>query len=167
MVQQFGGNPLTLRLAAEALTGAAERVDAVVSETEALARVSVELVQGVLYSRILGHIGDPAVVKVAYPGLAVGRPVEVLREVLAEPCGFDPDRAGNIFDKLRTGVSMFELEDPDTLRHRQDVRRLMLRTMLDDGSPAGRPSPRSTGGPPPGTPPSQARGRAPSSCTTA
>ena len=51
---------------------------------------------------------------------------------------------------------MFELEDPDTLRHRQDVRRLM-RTMLDDPA-ARRSSPRSTGGPPPGTPPSRARG---------
>ena len=129
--------------------------------------MSVELVQGVLYSRILGHIGDPAVVKVAYPGLAVRLvTVEVLREVLAEPCGFDPDRAEDIFDKLRTEVSMFELEDPDTLRHRQDVRRLMLRTMLDDPARqevvaeihrraaawyAAQPG----------------RGRAPSSCTTA
>jgi len=140
VVERFGSNPLTLRLAAEALTGADQAevaFDAVVTEAEALAKVSIELVQGLLYSRILGHIGDPDVVKVAYPGLAVRRvTVEVLREVLARPCGFDPDRAEDIFERLRDEVAMFDLEDPDTLRHRQDVRRLMLRTMLDDPSRA-------------------------------
>ncbi len=136
IVEQFGRNPLTLRLAARALadTETAEGgVDAVVAQADALAKVSIELVQGFLYSRILGHIADPDVLKVAYPGLAVRRvTVEVLREVLAKPCGFDPQRAEDIFERLRDQVGMFDLEDPGTLRHRQDLRRLMLRTMRDE-----------------------------------
>ena len=136
IVEQFGRNPLTLRLAARALAGtdtAEGSVDAVITQANALAKVSIELVQGFLYSRILGHIADPDVVKVAYPGLAVRRvTVEVLREVLAEPCGFDQERAEDIFERLRDEVGMFDLEDPDTLRHRQDLRRLMLRTMRDE-----------------------------------
>ena len=60
---------------------------------------------------------------------------------------------------------MFELEDPDTLQHRQDVHRLM-RTMLDD--PARREvvaeiHRRAAAW---YAPPSRAEG-APSSCTTA
>jgi hypothetical protein len=136
IAEQFGRNPLTLHLAARALadSGADEvPFNEVVAEADALAKVSVELVQGILYRRILGHIADPDVVKVAYPGLAVRRvTVAVLREVLAQPCGFDPDHSEAIFERLQTEVAMFDLEDRDTLRHRQDVRRLMLRIMRED-----------------------------------
>jgi hypothetical protein len=136
IAEQFGRNPLTLHLAARALAGAntgEEALDTFIAQADALAKVSVELVQGILYRRILGHIADPDVVKVAYPGLAVRRvTVGVLREVLAEPCGFDPDRAEAIFERLQKDVAMFDLEDPDTLRHRPDVRRLMLRIMRED-----------------------------------
>ncbi len=136
VVTKFGANPLTLRLAAEALTrsGMTEgALDDVVARADALAEVALEQVQGMLYGRILGHIADPEVVRVAYPGLAVRRiTAEVLREVLAEPCGLDPARAEVILDKLRREVSLFDWDDPETLYHRQDVRRLMLRTMMDD-----------------------------------
>ena len=136
IADQFGRNPLTLRLAAWALAdsgGDEVPFHEVVAEADALAKVSVELVQGILYRRILGHIGDPDVAKVAYPGLAVRRiTVAVLREVLAPSCGFDPDHSEVIFERLQTEVAMFDLEDRDTLRHRQDVRQLMLRIMRDD-----------------------------------
>jgi hypothetical protein len=136
IVEQFGRSPLTLHLAARALIETdtdEDPFDAVAAQADALAKVSVELVQGVLYRRILGHIADPDVVKVAYPGLAVRRiTVNVLREVLAVPCDFDPARAEAIFKRLRQDVAMFDLEDRDTLLHRPDVRRLMLRMMRDD-----------------------------------
>jgi len=135
VIDRFGGNPLTLRLAGQALrrTGAnSGDVRSVVEMTRDLAEVSLEQVQGMLYARILGHIRDREVAAVAHPGLAVRRvTVPVLREVLAQPCGFDPAIAEDLFRRLRAEVSMFELEDAHTLRHRQDVRRLMLRTMRD------------------------------------
>lgn len=136
VVDRFGGNPLTLRLAAEALRriGSAEKAFGdVVSRTDVLAEVALEQVQGVLYSRILGHIGDPAIVRVAHPGLAVRRVnVDVIREVLAGPCNIDPADAERILERLRREVSLFDLEDDGSLRHRQDVRRLMLRAMVDE-----------------------------------
>jgi hypothetical protein len=136
IAEKFGRNPLTLHLAARALADAYvddDYLDAIINQADTLAKVSSELVQGMLYGRILGHIADPDVVKVAYPGLAVRRiTVDVLREVLAEPCGFAPERAQAIFERLQTEVATFELEDPGTLYHRQDLRRVMLRIMHDD-----------------------------------
>ena len=136
IVMQFGSSPLTLHLAARALIETdsdEDPFDAVIAQADALAKVSLELVQGVLYRRILGHIADPDVVKVAYPGLAVRRiTIDVLRDVLAGPCDFDPARAEAIFVRLQRDVAMFDLEDRDTLLHRPDVRRLMLRMMRDD-----------------------------------
>ncbi|MGH3859076.1 AAA family ATPase [Actinokineospora sp.] len=134
IVAKFGGHPLTLRLAAEAVERTGVRAfDDIAARGDALAGIAIEQVQGMLYSRILSHIADPEVRRIAYPGLAVRRiTVEVLREVLAEPCDLDPDHAEQIFDKLRFEVSLFELDRPDTLRHRQDVRTLMLRSMMDE-----------------------------------
>ncbi|SDJ49317.1 AAA ATPase domain-containing protein [Actinokineospora alba] len=134
IVAKFGGHPLTLRLAAEALerTGTTA-FDDIAARGDALAGIAIEQVQGMLYGRILSHIADPEVRRIAYPGLAVRRiTVGVLREVLAEPCDLDPTHAELIFDKLRFEVSLFELDGPDTLRHRQDVRTLMLRSMMDE-----------------------------------
>ncbi len=134
--QRFGGNPLTLHLAAEALekTGTAERAfKGVLAQADALAAVGIEQVQGMLYDRILGHLRDPEVVKIAQPGLAVRRvDVDVIRDVLSVPCKLDPSRAATIFERLQREVSMFEPDDDGALRHRQDVRRLMLRAMMDD-----------------------------------
>lgn len=133
---RFGGNPLVLHLAAEALRrmATADRAfKGIVEETGALAAVEIEQLQGMLYERILGHIADPEIVKVAHPGLTVRRvDVDVIREVLAEPCGLDPDRAPAIFERLRLEISMFEEDEDGALRHRQDVRRLMLRSMANE-----------------------------------
>lgn len=136
ILDRFGRNPLTLKLAAEALArfSTAEAAFAgVVAEANALAEVALEQIQGMLYSRILGHLHDPDVIRIAHPGLAVRLvTVEVLSEVLAEPCGLDPSRAEEIFDRLRREVSMFELLADGSLQHRQDVRQLMLRMMAED-----------------------------------
>ena len=134
--ERFGGNPLVLHLAAEALRrmDTAERAfKGVLGEADVVATVGIEQIQGMLYERILGHIADPEIVKVAHPGLAVRRiDVDVIREVLAEPCGLDPRRAQQIFDRLQREVSMFQVDDDGALRHRQDVRRLMLRLMTGE-----------------------------------
>lgn len=136
ILERFGRNPLTLRLAAEALTRAEtaqEAFDGVGTPGTAYAEIALEQVQGMLYTRILGHIRDPEVAKVAHPGLAVRLvTVPVIREVLAVPCGLDPARADEVFRKLRAELTLFEEESPGVLSHRQDVRRLMLRTMADD-----------------------------------
>lgn len=132
----FGGNPLTLRLAADAfrrLGSAGEAFEGIKARRDLIAEVASEQVQGMLYSRILGHIDDPAIVAIAHPGLVVRRvDVGVIRDVLAAPCGLDSDEAPSLFERLQREVSLFVREPGPSLRHRQDVRRLMLRTIMDE-----------------------------------
>ncbi|MEO6081762.1 MAG: ATP-binding protein, partial [Umezawaea sp.] len=134
VVRRFGGNPLTLRLAADVVRKiGAGAIDDIVGQADAVAGIAGEQVLGLLYDRVLAHIRDPEVRRVAYPGLAVRLvTVDVLRRVLAEPCGFDPEDAESLFQRLRTEAGLFEADGPDVLRHRPDVRMLMLRTMRDE-----------------------------------
>jgi hypothetical protein len=132
----FGGNPLTLHLAAGAhlrAGGDADALHGVVPQSRTLSDAALEQVQGMLYSRILGHIKDPEVASVAHPGLAVRVvTIDVLRHVIAGPCGIDPARIDAVFDKLQREMSLFEVQADGALRHRSDVRRIMLRAMSDD-----------------------------------
>jgi hypothetical protein len=125
VVRLVGGNPLSLRLAADVLNrsgGAPVR----------LLSVAEGNVQGQLYSRLLEHIADPRVRAIAHPGLVVRRLTpEVIREVLAEPCGIAPLDAyeeQHIFWGLAREATLCE-PSPDgdgALVQRQDVRALML-----------------------------------------
>jgi hypothetical protein len=131
IVSQVGGNPLNLKLAAE-----------VVRKEGALALGRVFLpfareaqIQGQLYRRILGHIHDPDVRKLAHPGLLL-RVVtpELIAEVLAGPCGVavpDAARACALFDELSREAALVTREG-NVLRHRQDVRRVMLGLLRAD-----------------------------------
>ncbi|MEP4680654.1 MAG: ATP-binding protein, partial [Rhodopirellula bahusiensis] len=137
IIRRFGRNPLTLRLAADAFEQAGDTLatfGGIVDQAMMMADATERQIQGILYNRILGHIPDPQVAKVAHPGLVVRRvDVEVLREVLAEPCEFDPSQSEQIYQKLRRQVSLFEFDSEDQgLRHRQDVRQMMLRAMAVD-----------------------------------
>ena len=121
-----GGNPLNLRLAAGLLA------DPAADRSLAFLRMRGEQAQGMLYERILDHIHDSDVRKVAHPGLAVRRITpQVIAQVLAEPCDLGsvgPVRAHELCRKLEAEATLVErrAEDPTALYHRTDVRRLML-----------------------------------------
>ena len=139
----FGGNPLLLRLAGEAYNSGKLSLDD-------LARFEAEArslrVQGLLYTRILGHIRDPEIERLAHPGLVVRRvTADVIRVVLAEVCDIDPARAEVIFARLPNQIDLFEpafnpaevqpgdpLADQSALGHRQDLREAVLEVMGDD-----------------------------------
>ena len=129
--ERFGGNPLVLHLAAEALRRlhTAERAfDGVLGRADAVAAVGLEQVQGMLYDRILGHIGDPEIVKIAHPGLAVRRvDPDVIRDVLAAHAGSTRSTRGRSSAACRSRSRCSSPTPDGALRHRQDVRRLMLR----------------------------------------
>ncbi len=137
VLQRVGNSPLSLRLAADALRseqlGEAD-LEAMVTEAKRF-----EL-QGQLYTRILGHIRDAEVRRLAHPGLIVRRvTVGVIRDVLAELCEIEPDAAPGIFQRLPDHVALFEPDlasegEGSALRHRQDVREIMLRLMIEDPS---------------------------------
>jgi tetratricopeptide (TPR) repeat protein len=129
IAEYVGGNPLSLHLAAEVLSRTG------INPTTMLA-VGESNLQGQLYARLLDHIPDSRVRAVAHPGLVVRRiSPQIIRQVLAEPCGIAPlsaSEADEVFRALRTEATLCE-PSPDgdgALVHRQDVRALMLPAIL-------------------------------------
>ncbi|UHD16369.1 coiled-coil domain-containing protein [Thiocapsa bogorovii] len=135
ILARIGTGPLNLRLAAEAME--VGRLAAEDMEDFSLAALETGI-QGQLYTRILGHIDDGAVRRLAHPGLIVRRVTPaIIRHVLAELCDIDPGDAELLFQRLGDHVSLFEHgatapDEPAALRHRQDVREIMLELMLND-----------------------------------
>jgi len=135
------GNPLILRLAARLVKAGTVRPAALrkarLGEGKALDQ---ELVQGVLYRRILDHIGDTeknkALAVLAHPGLVLRRVTPHLIEKVLIPLtdlrtckGIDP-RA--LFERLRREIWLVRESGPDTVTHRTDLRRTMLRLIDAD-----------------------------------
>jgi DNA/RNA endonuclease G (NUC1) len=123
----IGGNPLSLRLAAPLL--AVERNTSV----SGLAALTLEVLQRRLYSRFEPHIRNPDVRKLVMPGLIVRRITpDVIQHVLAGPCELGPVneiRARALLDEFAKEVTLIEKESDELLRHRQDVRLVMLAGM--------------------------------------
>jgi len=134
LIDSLGTNPLSLRLAAEAVASR-QLSEEDLDEFALVVRAQQGNLQGKLYARILGRIRDERVRRLAHPGLIVRRVTpDVIREVLAGPCGLDPEDADALFLELQSKVPLFERspDDPGALLHRQDVREAMLRLMFDD-----------------------------------
>jgi len=134
IVKQVGGNPLTLRLAAAVAREDGATFEGIGAlETHGafgLIRVKKSHIQGQLFKRILDHIHDEDVVKIAHPGLVLRRITpDLIQKVLAKPCGIDVPtkaRAQELFAKLQKEVALVSPAGADVLEHRADVRRLML-----------------------------------------
>ncbi|WP_354076001.1 AAA family ATPase [Bradyrhizobium sp. S3.5.5] len=135
ITRAIGTNPLSLTLAAAAIkSGQLTQDDVEVF----IAGASGLEIQGRLYTRILGHISDGEVRRLAHPGLIVRRMTPgVIRNVLAKVCEINPDDAERLFERLPDHVALFEHDDaaPDekgALRHRQDIREIMIQLMMRD-----------------------------------
>ena len=137
-VKHVGGAPLALKLAADVLRSEGrDGLRDLRRRSLWSARLNRMQVEGLLYRRVLDHIEDPDVRKIANPGLALRRITpEVIREVLARPCGLrmpDDDAARRLFDGLRAEVYLFaEAEDGAAIHHRRDIRRPMLALLRQD-----------------------------------
>lgn len=146
IVKQLGGSPLTLKLAAEAIARGVEvgkntGFQNLQTRSWLLFSASETVVQGQLYERILGHIRNqnvPEVRQLAYPGLVLRRVTpELISEVLASPCKLnlpsDPDSrketVQKLFDALQKEAFLVDPRGVNSLRHRTDIRRVMLATI--------------------------------------
>jgi len=140
VISLVGGNPMVLKLAGRLL--AEEGVDKLRTERrEVFAKLKAEKIQALLYGRILRHLHNEDVRKVAYPGLIVRRiEPKVIREVLAGPCELDLTKDPNaleIFSNLSREAALVYVDPEDSsLRHRADVRRSMLEDLTDHVRPA-------------------------------
>jgi hypothetical protein len=138
LVRTFGRVPLSLKLvgslAGRTPGGAAGLLDPVAAGGSLVA-ASDELIQGQLYERILDHIADEQVRRLAHPGLVLRRinPL-IIVEVLNEPCGLGirtKEEAQQLFEQLQRETSLVSVDSSDgDLVHRADLRRVMLKMLL-------------------------------------
>jgi AAA ATPase domain len=132
VIDQIGTSPLTVRLAAQLLSGA----DHGPHELFAL-ELQGEQVNAELYRRVLAHIKDDEIRKLAHPGLVLRRiTADVIRHVLSPVCGVpvaDDDEARSLLARFAAQVTLVD-RSPDgrTLVHRPDLRRVMLPQLQRD-----------------------------------
>ncbi|MFF7440206.1 AAA family ATPase [Streptomyces sp. NPDC008122] len=139
---RIGENPLSLRLAAEVIRREGQEG---LRDDEDLHRILSTLedeeVQAVLYRRVLDHLDDPDLKRIASPGLTLRRITpDLIRKVLAVPCELgevDDARARHLFRLLEEeGTLMDPVPGQEALVHRADVRRTTL-PLLHRDSPEG------------------------------
>jgi hypothetical protein len=146
IARQVGGTPLSLKLAAEVLAQG-ESADTrsglkdLHTRSWLLLTANAAVIQGQLYQRILGHIRDLEVRKLAHPGLVLRRVTPgLIADVLAGPCGLSlpaeavarGDAADRLFDELSRQAFLVQPAGHRAVRHRADVRRVMLELLEKD-----------------------------------
>ena len=143
MVQIVGGNPLSLRLAADVLSRETDQNFDELGEEALWQRVGDSIVQGRLYERIVGHIHEGPIQKLALPGLVLRYLTwELIRDVLARPCGVevkDAAAARTLFDQLAKEIAVGSQSDDRTkLVLRAELRRTVLADFRKDVQTADR-----------------------------
>jgi hypothetical protein len=128
----IGTSPLTVRLAARVLADPATEPGDLLTMN-----LRTERIDGELYRRVLRHIRNPEVRKLAHPGLVLRRITpSIIAEVLAGPCDLDlplPFSADGLFQDLQNEAMLVTWSPQDgSLVHRSDIRRMMLPQLLAD-----------------------------------
>lgn len=151
---QVGGTPLSLKLAAEVIhrgqaegnqeANASDGIRDLQTRSFLFFAISETVIQGQLYQRILKHIRNLELRRLAHPGLVLRRVTpQVIAEVLAGPCRLELQAlpaeerlqaAHRLFDDLRQEAFLVESRGINALRHRADIRRVMLE-LLERDSP--------------------------------
>ncbi|MEX2233632.1 MAG: hypothetical protein WD824_15820 [Cyclobacteriaceae bacterium] len=136
---KLGGNPLTLRLAANALKNSTTPLDSLSNvETKKwlFFQVDEQVIQGQLYRRILDHIKDERVRTLAHPGMVLRRTSpELILNVLAPICGITINsfaEATNLFSQLMKEHALVTMGETGLLFYRPEVRQAMIRLLIQD-----------------------------------
>ncbi|MFF5761872.1 trypsin-like peptidase domain-containing protein [Streptomyces tanashiensis] len=144
LAERIGGHPLSLKLAARTAVALGTDSPSLGGLLRGLPsrrryfdrQVDQMLIQGTLYDRILNHIAEDDVRALVQAGLALRFITpDLIREVLAEPAGLRVESAGEarrLYGLLTSRVDLMESAGPDAIRHRTDLRAIMLR--LTDGA---------------------------------
>ncbi|MFB7591045.1 trypsin-like peptidase domain-containing protein [Streptomyces sp. NPDC056169] len=139
LVDRIGGHPLSLKLAARtavALGGDSASLGELLRGLPHRRRyfdrqVDQMLIQGTLYDRILKHIAEDDVRALVQAGLALRLITpDLVRHVLAGPAGLrvdTPAEARRLYGLLTSRVDLMESAGPEAIRHRTDLRAIMLR----------------------------------------
>jgi len=124
IVTAVSAQPVSLRIAVlyirAAATGGASSFDTAEKRRDLLLSLSASEVEGVLYRRILDHVEDDDVRRIAHPGLALRRVTpEAIQAILARPCGLgrvDRAQAQHLFYALSRELSLVEPDSSEGLR---------------------------------------------------
>ena len=143
IVTAVSAQPVSLRIAVlyirAAATDGASSFGTAERRRDLLLSLSAREVEGVLYRRILDHIEDDDVRRIAHPGLALRRVTpEAIQAILARPCGLskiDRAQAQHLFYALSRELSLVEPDSSEGLRVRPVIRRVML-PMIERDNPA-------------------------------
>jgi hypothetical protein len=132
VIGALGTSPLTIRLAARLLSDP----DAVPGDLLAL-ELHTKRIDAELYRRVLRHIRDPEIQRLAHPGLVLRRITpDIIEHVLARPCQVNVPDAGTargLFYRLaQEAMLVYPGPDGESLVHRADVRGVMLPQLLAD-----------------------------------
>lgn len=134
-------NPLIFRLAGRLVKSGSVRPEALKRDINKGRRaIDQELVQGVLYRRILAHIGgrarDKTLAALAHPGLVLRRVTpDIIARVLIPIVVPKERRTADpvaLFERLKREVWLVRETGPQTVEHRPDLRRTMLRLIDAD-----------------------------------
>lgn len=129
IAEQVGGSPLSLSLAARVVKANPAGVDGL------MLGVDAEIIQGQLYRRILNHIHDENVRKLAHPGMVLRRVTpDVILEVLAPvllPSVTEREQAVALFAELEREHALTTM-DQGALVYRPEIRRSMVRLLQQD-----------------------------------
>lgn len=137
IVKQVGRSPLALRVAADLWKTEGNKQGITELEYTFLDRLRGKRIEAVLYTRILSHLKDERVRKLAHPGLVLRKVnAELILEALAGPCQVEVKTladAQTLFEVLRQEFTLVtpDPSDPATVVHRPDVRTLMLGALRD------------------------------------
>ncbi|MFJ8660597.1 trypsin-like peptidase domain-containing protein [Streptomyces sp. NPDC093795] len=139
LADRIGGHPLSLKLAARTAVALGTDSPSLGGLLRGLPsrrryfdrQVDQMLIQGTLYDRILKHIAEDDVRALVQAGLALRFITpDLVREVLAGPAGLTVTTAGEarrLYGLLTSRVDLMESAGPDAIRHRADLRAIMLR----------------------------------------
>lgn len=135
VARQITGSPLTLKLAVDLLRRAHDTPGGLSNLQAVLGELKKGSVEAQLYTRVIEHITDEDVRRLAYPGLLLRRITPgIIQYVLAAPCDLEvPDRAAatRLLDKLRREVVLVSERSPEVLVHRPELRAVMLKPLQD------------------------------------
>lgn len=137
VVRRVGGHPLSLRLAAQLVGVVADRLKKSVAEVTSADIVVNDwldhMTEGFLYRRIIAHIPDEALQKLADPGLVLREITpDIIFYVLNQPCELglkEPGQATALFERLKQFNQLVCIQSSDVVRHRPELRQRVLREM--------------------------------------
>ena len=141
VAQQVGGSPLSLRLAANVIASHPEAVTSkgikdLSTRKWLFFQVDEQLIQGQLYRRILDHIHDENVRKLAHPGMVLRRvSPDIILKVLAPLCQIPVNslvEAERLFNDLKREHALVQSGESGTLIYRPEIRQAMVRLLEQD-----------------------------------